>query len=44
MVFSDEPGIYMAGALGIRIEDSVRMEGGKVVSFMGKTNKNLVIL
>jgi Xaa-Pro aminopeptidase len=44
MVFSDEPGIYMAGALGIRIEDSVRMEGGKVVSFMGKTDKNLIII
>jgi Xaa-Pro aminopeptidase len=44
MVFSDEPGVYMAGELGIRIEDSVRMEGGNVVSFMGRTKKDLIIL
>lgn len=44
MVFSDEPGVYLAGEFGIRIEDSVHMSGGKVVSFMNKTQRNLVIL
>lgn len=44
MVFSDEPGVYFPGELGIRIEDSVRLEGGKVKSFMFKTNKDLFIL
>ena len=44
MVFSDEPGVYMAGKLGIRIEDSVQMKDGKVFSFMKKTNGNLIIL
>lgn len=44
MVFSDEPGVYLAGKYGIRIEDSCYMKDGKVVSFMKKTNRNLVIL
>ncbi len=44
MVFSDEPGVYLAGKLGIRIEDSVTMKDGKVVSFMNKTERKLVIL
>ncbi|MDE6059540.1 MAG: aminopeptidase P family protein [Clostridia bacterium] len=44
MVFSDEPGVYLAGELGIRIEDSVYMTGGKVKSFMKKTERNLIIL
>lgn len=44
MVFSDEPGVYLAGELGIRIEDSVTLKNGKVVSFMNKTERNLVIL
>lgn len=44
MVFSDEPGVYLAGELGIRIEDSVQLTGGKVQSFMKKTEKNLIIL
>ncbi len=43
MVFSDEPGVYLAGELGVRIEDSVKMENGRAVSFM-KGNKNLIIL
>ena len=43
MVFSDEPGVYIAGSLGVRIEDSVRMENGRAVSFM-KGNKNLIVL
>lgn len=44
MVYSDEPGLYFEGELGIRIEDSVRMENGISKSFMFKTNKDLVIL
>ncbi len=44
MVFSDEPGVYLAGEFGIRIEDSVYMIGGRVKSFMSKTERNLVIL
>ena len=44
MVFSDEPGVYLQGKLGIRIEDSVYLKDGKVVSFMNKTDRNLVIL
>ena len=44
MVFSDEPGVYVAGQYGIRIEDTVALKNGKVVSFMFKTNKELIIL
>ncbi len=44
MVYSDEPGVYLAGQLGIRIEDSMYMEGGKTHSFMSKTQKNLLVL
>ena len=44
MVFSDEPGVYFAGEYGIRIEDSVYLKDGKVVSFMTKTDRNLIIL
>ena len=44
MVFSDEPGVYVAGEYGIRIEDTVRLENGQVKSFMKKTDKNLFIL
>lgn len=44
MVFTDEPGVYFEGELGIRIEDTVRLEKGSVKSFMFKTNKELVIL
>ncbi len=44
MVFSDEPGVYLQGELGIRIEDSVTLKNGRVVSFMKKTERNLVIL
>ena len=44
MVFSDEPGVYLQGKLGIRIEDSVTMKDGKVVSFMKKTERKLIIL
>ncbi len=44
MVFSDEPGVYVAGEYGIRIEDTVTLENGKIKSFMSKTNRALVIL
>lgn len=44
MVFSDEPGVYFAGEFGIRIEDTVVLEKGKVKSFMSKTDRNLIIL
>lgn len=44
MVFSDEPGVYVEGEYGIRIEDTVTLENGKVKSFMNKTSKELVIL
>ena len=30
MVFSDEPGVYKAGEYGIRIEDTVTLENGKI--------------
>ena len=43
MVFSIEPGVYFEGKFGIRIEDSVWLENGKVVSFM-KSDKNLLVL
>ncbi len=44
MVFSDEPGVYIAGKLGIRIEDSCYMKDGRVVSFMKKTSRRCIIL
>ena len=44
MVFSDEPGLYFAGEYGIRIEDSVTLQDGRVVSFMKKTPHELIIL
>ena len=44
MVFSDEPGVYKAGEYGIRIEDTVVLQNGKIKSFMGKTKKELLIL
>ena len=44
MVFSDEPGVYVAGEYGIRIEDTITLKDGKVFSFMKKTDKNLIIL
>ena len=44
MVFSDEPGVYQAGEYGIRIEDTVTLKDGKVVSFMSKTDRKLIVL
>ena len=43
MVFSDEPGVYLAGKLGIRIEDTVTLKDGKVVS-LTNSDKALTIL
>ena len=43
MVFSDEPGVYFEGEYGIRIEDSVTLQKGKVVS-LTNSDKNLIIL
>lgn len=43
MVFSDEPGVYIAGELGIRIEDTVTMADGAVVS-LTNTERKLRIL
>lgn len=43
MVFSDEPGVYLEGKFGIRIEDTVTLENGKVVS-LTDSDKKLIIL
>ena len=43
MVFSDEPGVYLEGDYGIRIEDTVTLKNGKVVS-LTNTDKKLTIL
>lgn len=43
MVFSDEPGVYLEGRFGIRIEDTVTLSGGKVVS-LTDTDKKLLII
>ena len=43
MVFSDEPGVYFEGDFGIRIEDSVTLSGGKVLS-LTDSDKKLIIL
>ncbi len=43
MVFSDEPGIYIAGKLGIRIEDTVTLANDKVVS-LTDSDKKLTVL
>jgi len=43
MVFSDEPGVYFEGSFGIRIEDSVTLQNGKVIS-LTDSDKNLIVL
>lgn len=43
MVFSDEPGVYLAGKLGIRIEDTVTLKGGKVISLTNSDKKLLIL-
>lgn len=43
MVFSDEPGVYLEGNYGIRIEDTVTLDEGNVVS-LTDTDKKLLVL
>lgn len=43
MVFSDEPGVYIEGSFGVRIEDTVTLSGDKVAS-LTDSDKNLIIL
>ncbi|MDE6505040.1 MAG: aminopeptidase P family protein [Clostridia bacterium] len=43
MVFSDEPGVYFEGDFGIRIEDTVTISGGKVIS-LTDSDKKLTVL
>ena len=43
MVFSDEPGVYLKGEYGIRIEDSITLDEGKVVS-LTDTDRKLTVL
>lgn len=43
MVFSDEPGVYLAGKYGIRIEDTIMLKNDRVVS-LTDSDKKLIIL
>ena len=43
MVFSDEPGVYLAGEYGIRIEDTIMLEKDEVIS-LTDSDKKLIIL
>lgn len=43
MVFSDEPGVYLAGEYGIRIEDTIMLDNDKVIS-LTDSDKKLIIL
>ena len=43
MVFSVEPGVYLDGEFGIRIEDTVLLQGGRVERLF-TDDKNLKIL
>lgn len=43
MVFSDEPGVYFEGDFGIRIEDTITINGGKVIS-LTDSDKKLTVL
>ncbi len=43
MVFSDEPGVYLAGKYGIRIEDTIMLDNGNVIS-LTDSDKKLIIL
>lgn len=43
MVFSDEPGVYFEGKFGIRIEDTVTLDNGKIIS-LTDSDKKLTIL
>lgn len=43
MVFSDEPGVYLEGKFGIRIEDTVTLSDG-VIESLTDSDKKLIIL
>lgn len=43
MVFSDEPGVYFEGSFGIRIEDSVMLDNGRVISLTDSDKKLLIL-
>jgi len=43
MVFSDEPGVYFEGDFGIRIEDTITLKDGKVISLTDSDKKLTVI-
>ncbi len=43
MVFSDEPGVYFAGKFGIRIEDTVMLSHGHILS-LTDSDKKLTVL
>lgn len=43
MVFSDEPGVYLEGKFGIRIEDTVALSNGTIES-LTDSDKKLIIL
>lgn len=43
MVFSDEPGVYFEGKFGIRIEDTVTLKDGKILS-LTNSDKKLTVL
>ena len=43
MIFSDEPGVYFEGDFGIRIEDTIMINGGKVIS-LTDSDKKLTVL
>lgn len=44
MVFTIEPGVYLDGKFGIRIEDTVVMKNGKPSTFMSGSTKFLVTI
>lgn len=43
MVFSDEPGVYFEGKYGIRIEDTVTLKNGKIISLTNSDKKLTII-
>ncbi|MDE6442196.1 MAG: aminopeptidase P family protein [Clostridia bacterium] len=43
MVFSDEPGVYFEGKFGIRIEDTITLDKGRIIS-LTDSDKKLTIL
>ncbi len=44
MVFSIEPGVYLPGEMGVRIEDTVLLADGRVRSFMSETSRKALII